>query len=221
MLVAGSLLQGSSSAAIWVRARCCLAASVGAVGRMVLGGQTSPILMPPLPAGDPDSGRGGDRTLTGLSWWWRLPVTGATCPQLPWLHCPAHRLLQLEGQWGCVGYSILRGCAWLCLGQYLHEKLGQGWLLRGRSGGGGWGQIGGDAACEPSAAWCHPPLFILELPPVFRQRCHLQSCLCCLPFPIPPSCLCGAGTASGLGWWVQGGGLSIFPAAPRWGRVGG
>lgn len=58
---------------------------------------------------------------------------------------------------------------------------------RGGSGGGGWGQIGGDAACEPGSARCHPQLFILELQPAFCWRCHLRSCLCCCPSPSPVS----------------------------------
>lgn len=63
MLAASSLPPCGSSAAIWVRARRCLAAPAGAVGRIGAGG--TDVLVSPLPARDPDSGRGGGRALAG------------------------------------------------------------------------------------------------------------------------------------------------------------
>lgn len=67
VLTAISLLSRSPSVAIWVPAWLCLAASAGAVGKIGAGGTDVPILGPPLPARDPDSGEEEAKLLLGPS----------------------------------------------------------------------------------------------------------------------------------------------------------
>lgn len=114
-------------------------------------GTDVPVLSPPLPARDPDSGRGGRRALAG-AWPDAVPrgvgVAGS-CLLLrqPACSCPCPRRSE-RGSLRCrswrgigvgAGCGILRGRVWLCLGQHLQGETRAGLASQGEIWGRGLG----------------------------------------------------------------------------------
>lgn len=148
----------------------------------------------------------------------RQPACSRLCPWCSacrWLHCCSWRDVGVDGR--C---SVLKGCAWLCLGQRLPGETRAGLAPRGEI----WGRgLGTDWRGRCLQAWLSmvpptaiytgaPACFSLEMSP------PILSLPSALPHPSFPSVRPVAGLVLCLGW---GGGCSeggILPAAQGCGQ---